>query len=109
MMSIRNMFFAVMVSFTLSILAFAQSQNQVDIDPFFTTLDINKDGSIGKGEWKEMGLMDLSFSLCDPNKNDSITKQEMSACAITSPSAGTWALSTGSWCGISGFCPYSNI
>ncbi|MEJ2246391.1 MAG: hypothetical protein P8Y80_10000 [Acidobacteriota bacterium] len=83
MMSIRNMFFAVMVSFTLSILAFAQSQNQVDIDPFFTTLDINKDGSIGKGEWKEMGLMDLSFSLCDPNKNDSITKQEMSACAVT--------------------------
>ena len=83
MMSIRNMFFAVMVSFILSMLAFAQSQSQVDIDPFFTTLDINKDGSIGKGEWKEMGLMDLSFSLCDPNKNDSITKQEMSTCAVT--------------------------
>jgi hypothetical protein len=45
-------------------------------------LDANKDGSIGKGEWKEFGLMDISLPLCDPNKDDKITKQEMTACPI---------------------------
>ena len=38
--------------------------------------------SLDKGEWKTMGLMDLSFALCDPNKDDQIAKQEMSACTV---------------------------
>jgi len=62
--------------------AFAQSSTTVNIDPFFAILDTNQDGSIGKGEWKDVGLMDASFPLCDPNKDDKITRQEMAACAV---------------------------
>jgi hypothetical protein len=81
-MSIRKMFLAAAACFALAATAFAQSPAQVDIDPFFATLDVNKDGFIGKGEWKELGLMDASFPLCDPNKDDQITRQEMAACAV---------------------------
>jgi hypothetical protein len=45
-------------------------------------LDVDRDGFIGREEWKELGLMDASFHLCDPNKDEKITRQEMSACAI---------------------------
>ena len=81
-MRVRNVFLASMICFTLAILAFGQSQTQVNIDPFFTVMDANKDGSIDKGEWKEMGLRDSYFALCDPNKDNKIAKQEMSACAV---------------------------
>ena len=54
----------------------------VDTGPFFATLDSNKDGHITKEEWKEMGLMDISFPLCDENQDDRITREEMAACAI---------------------------
>jgi len=81
-MRIQKMLLAAGVFFALAILAFAQSPAQVSMDPFFAALDANKDGFISKAEWKEMGLMDISFPLCDPNKDDKITKQEMSACAV---------------------------
>jgi len=80
-MSIRNVFLAAAVV-TLAIPAIAQSQSQVDVEPFIAVLDVNGNGSISRDEWKEMGLMDMSFSLCDPNKDDSIIKEEMSACAV---------------------------
>ena len=84
-MSTRQIFLAVLALCALTIPVFAQSPTQggtVNIDPFFATLDANKDGSIGRGEWKELGLMDASFPLCDPNKDDKITKQEMGSCAV---------------------------
>jgi hypothetical protein len=62
--------------------AFAQEPAEINIDPFFVTMDANKDGSIARDEWKEFGLMDIAFPLCDRNKDDRISKQEMSACAI---------------------------
>jgi hypothetical protein len=81
-MNIRRMFWVVAGCFALSIPVFAQSPTTVNIDPFFATLDANKDGFIGKGEWKEFGLMDMSFLLCDSDKDDRITRREMAACAI---------------------------
>ncbi|MBP1609762.1 MAG: Secreted protein acidic and rich in cysteine Ca binding region [Acidobacteria bacterium] len=81
-MSIRKMFLAAAACFALAATAFAQSPAQVDIDPFFATLDVNEDGFIGKGEWKELGLMDAAFPLCDSDKDEKITKQEMAACAV---------------------------
>jgi hypothetical protein len=66
----------------LTISAFAQSPAQVDTGPFFATMDINQDGSIAKDEWKELGLMDASFPLCDTGKDDRITREEMAACAV---------------------------
>jgi hypothetical protein len=75
-----------MICFAPAISAFALNPfpqgGKVDINPFFATLDVDRDGFIRKGEWKEMGLMDASFPLCDPDKDENITKQEMSACAI---------------------------
>ena len=53
-----------------------------DIDSFFSIVDVNKDGSIKGEEWREMGLSDMSFPLCDANKNGKIDKQEMTACAV---------------------------
>jgi hypothetical protein len=81
-MRIRKYIVAAAVCLALATPVFAQNPARVNIDPFFATLDVNKDGSIGKGEWKEFGLMDASFPLCDPNKDDRITKEEMAACAI---------------------------
>src|SRR5512136_2335118 len=81
-MIIRKMFFLATAFFALVMPVFAQNQAKVNIDPFFAILDLNKDGFIDKGEWKELGLMDVSFPLCDPNKDDKITRQEMAACAV---------------------------
>jgi hypothetical protein len=81
-MSIRKMFWSAAACFVLVIPAFAQSSTTVNIDPFFAILDTNQDASIGKGEWKDVGLMDASFPLCDSNKDDRITRQEMTACAV---------------------------
>ncbi len=81
-MSICKMFLAATACFALAVPSIAQSPTQVNIDPFFATLDANKDGFIGKGEWKELGLMDATFPLCDRDKDDRITKQEMTACAV---------------------------
>jgi hypothetical protein len=56
--------------------------NPYDIDEFFSIVDADKNGSIDGEEWKEMGLMDLSFPLCDADENGRIDKQEMTACAV---------------------------
>ena len=53
-----------------------------NIDSFFRTVDVNKDGSLSGEEWKEMGLTDMSFPLCDANKDGNIDKPEMTACAV---------------------------
>jgi len=81
-MSIRNMLGAAGVLTILAILTFAQGQTQVDIDPFFTTMDLDKSGSIDRKEWVDMGLRDLYFPLCDRDKDETITRQEMSGCAL---------------------------
>jgi hypothetical protein len=81
-MGVRKMLFSAAVLFALVMPAFAQSPAKVNIDPFFAVLDLNKDGFIDKGEWKELGLMDISFALCDPNKDGKLTRQEMAACAV---------------------------
>ncbi|MBN1569156.1 MAG: hypothetical protein JXA73_15000 [Acidobacteria bacterium] len=73
---------AAMVCLAFAIPGIAQDPPVVDIDPFFATLDIDKGGSISRAEWKELGLMDASFPLCDANKDDKITRQEMAACAV---------------------------
>lgn len=67
----------------LVLTAIASAQDPtVDVGPFFASVDATKDGAITRDEWKQAGLMDLAFPLCDPDKNDRITKQEMSACAV---------------------------
>jgi hypothetical protein len=58
------------------------SPKTYNIDSFFSAMDANRDGLIGKDEWMGNGLMDVSFPLCDGNKDDKIAKQEMAACAI---------------------------
>ena len=85
-MSIWRVILITAAGFVFAVSAFAQNpvpqSGSVNVDGFFATLDANKDGSISRGEWKELGLMDISFPLCDPNKDDKITRQEMTACAI---------------------------
>ena len=81
-MNTRNLICTAAVCFTLALFLFAQSQTPVDLAPFITTMDANRDGAIDKEEWKGMGLMDLSFPLCDQNGDARITKQEMSSCAV---------------------------
>jgi hypothetical protein len=53
-----------------------------DIDSFFSTVDLDGDGSINGEEWKEMGLLDLAFPLCDANKDGKIDQREMAASAV---------------------------
>lgn len=85
-MSIRKISLPAFVLFVWTVPASAQNtetrSGAVNIDPFFKTLDVNRDASIDKGEWKELGLMDASFPLCDSNKDEKITRQEMEACAV---------------------------
>jgi hypothetical protein len=52
-MKISELLLAVAACFALSMSVFAQSPTTVNIDPFFAILDANKDGFIGRGEWKE--------------------------------------------------------
>ena len=55
-MGIHKIFQTAFTFLALAISAFAQSPTQgstINIDPFFAALDVNKDGSIGKAEWKE--------------------------------------------------------
>lgn len=80
-MSISRVLWVLAGCLVLPTITSAQSP-AVSIDPFFATVDANKDGAIAKDEWKQAGLMDIAFPLCDPDKNDRITKQEMSACAV---------------------------
>ena len=54
----------------------------VDVAPFIAAVDVNKDGTMARDEWKQAGLMDVAFGLCDRDGNDRITTQEMSVCAI---------------------------
>jgi hypothetical protein len=85
-MSICKIFPAVFVFGALTISALGQSPTQgstINIDPFFATMDVNKDGSISKAEWKDLGLMDASFPLCDANRDDKITRKEMTGCAVS--------------------------
>jgi hypothetical protein len=51
-MRIHQVFFAVSGCIALLTPAFAQNTSAVNIDPFFTILDANKDGSIGKGRFQ---------------------------------------------------------
>ena len=81
-MSIRYALAGSIVFFIAISQVFGQGQPQVNIDRFFSTVDMNSNGSIDNGEWKELGLMDLSFPLCDRDKDGHITRQEMSACAV---------------------------
>ena len=90
-MSILRIVFTVMACFVMvlsvSVLRAGPLQGGKDsepfnIDTFFSTVDVNKDGAISGEEWKEMGLTDMSFPLCDADKNGEIVKTEMTACAI---------------------------
>jgi hypothetical protein len=81
-MNASKMFLAGVVCLAIAMPVFSQSPTKINTDPFFTIMDLNKDGAISKGEWKEMGLMDASFPLCDPDKNERITTQELAGCAI---------------------------
>jgi len=81
-MRIQKIYFSSIFFFTIVITALAQTPAKVNIDPFFVTMDENRDGFIDKEEWKQLGLMDIAFPLCDTNKDGKITKEEMTACAI---------------------------
>lgn len=80
-MGIRRVLWGVAVCVALPATTSAQTPT-VDIAPFFAAVDGNKDGAITRDEWKQAGLMGLAFGLCDPDKDDRVAKQEMSACAI---------------------------
>ena len=79
-MAIRQIYAMAAVCLAVSLAGWAQPE--VNVDQFLATLDLDKDGSISRSEWKDAGLMEVSFSPCDPDKNDRITKQEMEACAL---------------------------
>lgn len=81
MNSLRALLFSIFCSI-LGIPVLAQNEAKINIDPFFATLDANNNGFIQKEEWKELGLMDMAFPLCDSDKDDRITKSEMSGCAV---------------------------
>lgn len=66
----------------LSTPAWAQDAKGVDTGPFFILLDGDRDGGIDKGEWKEKGLMDIAFPLCDSNGDGRISRPEMDGCAV---------------------------
>ncbi len=53
-----------------------------NIDSFFKTVDVDRNGSLSGEEWREMGLRDISFPLCDANEDGKIDKSEMTACAV---------------------------
>jgi len=82
-MSFPKILYPVVFFVTLLIPGLAQSPSAVNIGPFLTTMDLNRDASIDTNEWKELGLMDIAFKLCDANKDGRITKQEMESCAVS--------------------------
>ncbi len=82
MAAILRMLLTATLCLATALPAAAQDPAAVDINPFFATVDGNKNNAIERGEWKDLGLMDISFSLCDSDKDDKITLQEMAACAV---------------------------
>jgi Ca2+-binding EF-hand superfamily protein len=82
MMNLRFLIVIAAAIFALALPVSAQTALAYNIDPFFSTLDTNKDGFITKQEWQGMNLMEVAFSLCDANKDEKISKPEMAASAI---------------------------
>jgi hypothetical protein len=52
------------------------------VDSFVATVDADKDGSMTKDEWKMAGLVEMSFTMCDSNKDSKIAMEEMAACSL---------------------------
>jgi hypothetical protein len=51
----------------------------LDVTPFFTALDINKDGKISNEEWKTAGLPDNVFTMFETDKKGYITKESLAS------------------------------
>jgi len=50
---------------------------KLDVTPFFTTVDTNKDNKITSAEWKAAGLDENIFEKFDTDKKGSFTKEAM--------------------------------
>jgi hypothetical protein len=60
--------------------AAAQSDGvTLDVTPFFTAVDTNKDGKITADEWKAAGLPDNVFTMFETDKKGYIVKESLSS------------------------------
>jgi hypothetical protein len=51
----------------------------LDVTPFFTAVDTNKDGKIIAEEWKTAGLPDTVFTMFETDKKGYITKESLAS------------------------------
>jgi hypothetical protein len=58
------------------------AMKQYKVDAFFKQVDADRDGSMSKEEWKNAGLADLPFTLCDTGKDGNLTTKEMTDCKL---------------------------
>jgi hypothetical protein len=90
-MSILKIFFTGFLGAILSSSALAQQQAApqggegansgvtLDVTPFFTAVDINRDGSISSAEWKTAGLDEKVYLIFDKDKKGSFTRDTLAA------------------------------
>ena len=83
--------FAALVCLGLAIPVLAQNPPQqgggmtmkkYKVDEFVAKVDTNKDGLMTQEEWKEAGLVEMPFNMCDSNKDSKLTTSEFAACDL---------------------------
>ena len=52
------------------------------VDEFVAKVDNDKDGSMTQEEWKDAGLVEMPFNMCDSNKDGKLAKSEFAACDL---------------------------
>lgn len=52
------------------------------VEEFVAKVDADKDGSMTQGEWKEAGLAEMPFSMCDSDKDGKLAAAELAGCNL---------------------------
>jgi hypothetical protein len=58
------------------------AMKKYNVDEFIAKVDTDKDGSMTQGEWKEAGLLEMPFNMCDSSKDGELTAPEFAACNL---------------------------
>lgn len=58
------------------------AMKQYKVDSFIEQVDMDRDGSMSKEEWKAAGLVDLPFTFCDISKDNKLSAEEMADCKL---------------------------
>jgi Ca2+-binding EF-hand superfamily protein len=53
-----------------------------NVDEFVAKVDTDKDGSMTQEEWKEAGLVEMPYNMCDSDKDGKLAASEFAGCNL---------------------------